>query len=67
MMNRSAALAEAVRELDALIRKAQAILETYLQPDSGVDEKQTLKALIELFDGPEQRRVQAAARRALEQ
>ena len=66
-MNNSDKLADAVRELDTLIRKAQTILETYLRPDSGVDERQTLDALIELFDGPEHRKVQAAARRALEQ
>lgn len=57
---------EALRAMDALVVKAQAILtETLIGQPSGLSDKAGLNALLRLFDGPEQRAAQGLARTAL--
>ncbi len=56
----------ALKDSDALIQRAQTILARYLEPESGISESAVIGELLVLFDGPEQRRVQAATQKALE-
>jgi hypothetical protein len=48
-----------------LIRRAQERLSTHLSPDSSGDDRECMNELLEMFDGPEQRRIEGAARAAL--
>lgn len=57
-------LIAAGNELDALIRRAQDKLSRWLEPDNGHDERECMEELLEMFDGPEQRRIQSAWRDA---
>lgn len=56
---------EALKDSNALIVEAQAIIASYLEP-KGKDAKVALFDLIGLFDGPRQRAVQEATRAALD-
>ena len=58
-------LAEALKLTLALIRKAQDRLSLYLQPDSSGDDHECMNELLGMFDGPEQRAIESAARSAL--
>lgn len=57
-------LLEALEQSDALIVKAQGILNSYLPPD-GISADEAISALLGLLDGPEQRAVQAATNEAI--
>lgn len=57
-------LIRALEGEDRLISEAQAILAAHLEPD-GLTEKQTIDRLLELLDGPEQRRIREATLKAL--
>lgn len=48
-----------------LIRRAQETLCSYLIPDSGQDDAETLNIMLEMFDGPTQREIESKARTAL--
>ena len=56
---------EAGTELNALITRVQEKLSLWLHPDSAHDERECMNELLEIFDGPEQRRIQAAWRAAI--
>lgn len=58
-------LHEAVTDCDALIKTAQDFLSSYLPPDSGITTDDVVNKMLEIFDGPEQRRVQANVKTAL--
>lgn len=49
----------------SLIRKAQERLSSHLTPDSNGDDAECLNDLLYMFDGPEQRKIEADARMAL--
>ncbi len=53
-------LLKAVKDADALIERAISILATYIVPDSGISDHEVICSLLECFDGPQQRDVQAA-------
>jgi hypothetical protein len=58
------ALVKALEDSDNLIQQLQEILTAHLHPER-LDANETIDALLSLLDGPEQRRVQEAARIAL--
>lgn len=58
-------LASALDGTLGLIRRAQETLCSYLHPDSGIDSDELANVLLEMFDGPKQREIEAAARSAL--
>jgi len=60
---------ELVKALDGtlrLIRKAQERLCAHLHPDSSGDDRECMEALLLMFDGPEQRDIEASAQKAME-
>ena len=58
-------LIEALKGCDRLIAEAQAILAAHLEPN-GLTVDQTIDQLLALLDGPEQRSVREATRKALQ-
>jgi hypothetical protein len=58
-------MADALPELLKLIRRAQDRLTEYLCPEGSNDADECLNDMLEMFDGPEQRRVEQMARAAL--
>lgn len=55
----------AILNVMGLIQSAQEALTLHLTPD-GPDQRETLLKLFRIFDGPEQRVIEAEARKALE-
>ena len=52
-------------ELNRLVERAQHALAEYLEPDSGVSEKEAFGRLFDILDEPEQRRIQGDVRQLL--
>ena len=65
MISAAPDLAEATAELLRLIRRAQDRLTDYLCPEGSDDADECMNDLLEMFDGPEQRRIENLARNAL--
>lgn len=45
-------------ELNALVERAQRVLTEYLPPESGISPEEAITSLLEVLDGPNQRRIQ---------
>ena len=61
--NKVQQLTAALKGEEWLLRQCQRVLELYVQQKINADD--TVDALLRLLDGPEQRRIQEAAREAL--
>ena len=55
----------ALAELNSIVERAQQVLTDYLPPNSGVTEREAISRLLDILDGPEQRRAQRKAERLL--
>jgi hypothetical protein len=49
---------ELLAQLNSLVERAQHALAEYLEPGSGISEKEAIGWLFDILDGPEQRRIQ---------
>lgn len=65
LVNAAPDLLTALEAMNALVTKAQGILEAHLYPDGAQDSDETVNRLLELLDGPEQRAAQNPAKAIL--
>jgi hypothetical protein len=56
---------ELVRAFNAHLEKMQRLVLEYLPPDSGITAREALSELIAMLDGPEQSKLQRAAKKFL--